>query len=348
MIVSTTLVGNNVDIVADALRSVVDWVDLCLVIDTGSTDGTLEVARSIAGAKYVERKFPWINDFAAARNFALAVATELGANWAITVDTDERIMPNGEDLRSVLRNCTEGVVMMSDSERTYAKERCFRLPSPSRFDGPTHEVFPSHDAAFFTFVSALFHELPKSPDGYRAKFERDAEILITHSAAHPHDPRWHYYLGDAFQSLGRLPEAIAAYDACALLWGWDEESAWACYRSAECLLTLGRHREALDRCAGGLARHAGVAELAWLAAVVTYDLGNAPQAVYWARLAITHGLFRGDGACVPRIGFRNRNALFEGPFDILRFALRALGDTAGADAAERAYHEAIAARESTG
>ena len=119
-IVSTTLVGNNVDIVADALRSVVDWVDLCLVIDTGSTDGTLEVARSIAGAKYVERVFPWINDFAAARNFALAAAAELGANWAITVDTDERIIPKGEDLRAVLRNCTEGVVMLSDSDRTYA------------------------------------------------------------------------------------------------------------------------------------------------------------------------------------------------------------------------------------
>jgi hypothetical protein len=43
-IASTTLTGNSAGLIADALRSVVDWVDYCLVIDTGVTDGTLEVA----------------------------------------------------------------------------------------------------------------------------------------------------------------------------------------------------------------------------------------------------------------------------------------------------------------
>jgi hypothetical protein len=62
-------------------------------------------------------------------------------------------------------------------------------------------------------------------------------------------------------------------------------------------------------------------------------------------LAIAMGHFRGDGASVQRIGFRHPPGLWEGPYDVLRFALRALGDESGAAEAERLYHEATAARQ---
>src|SRR6188768_2857610 len=134
-IASTTLTGNSAGVIADALRSVVDWVDYCLVIDTGVTDDSLDIARSVAGNKYVSRSFAWIQDFAAARNFALDAAAELGADWAITVDTDERIDRRGIDLRAVMASTTAGVLMMPSSDGTYAKERCFRLPAGQRFSG---------------------------------------------------------------------------------------------------------------------------------------------------------------------------------------------------------------------
>jgi tetratricopeptide (TPR) repeat protein len=343
-IVSTTLTGNNADIIADALRSVVQWVDVCLVIDTGVSDETLQIADSVAGSKCVLRRFPWIQDFAAARNFALDAAHALGGDWAVTVDTDERIAPNGEDLREMMTRAGEGVLMMYDEGRSYAKERCFRLPARARFEGPTHESFPAYRVGSRTLERSTFRELGKPAPLLRRKFERDVEILTRHTRAHPDDPRWFYYLGDSLKNLGKLPEAIAAYDACAALRGWNEESAWACYRAAECLCELRRLPEAIERCALGLTRHAGIAELAWLAGFAAYQLANHAQAVYWARLAIVHGSFEGDGASVPRIGFRNLSALYEGPYDILRFALRQLGDTAGADAAEQAYQRASAAR----
>jgi len=343
-IVSTTLTGNNADIIADALRSVVEWVDVCLVIDTGVGDETLQVAESVAGSKYVLRRFQWTQDFAAARNFALDTAHELSGDWAITVDTDERIQLNGEDLRELMAQASEGVLMLYDEGRSYAKERCFRLPAQVRFEGPTHESFAGYRVGCRTLERATFRELGKSPATLRRKFERDIEILTQYTRAHPEDPRWFYYLADSLKNLGKLPEAILAYDACAALRGWNEESAWACYRAAECLCELRRFREAMDRCALGLARHAGIAELAWLASFAAYQLGDHAQAVYWARLAIPHGLFAGDGASVPRIGFRNLAALYEGPYDILRFAARQLGDTAGADAAEQAYQRASAVR----
>jgi glycosyltransferase involved in cell wall biosynthesis len=343
-LISTTLTGNGASLIGDALKSVVGWVDVCLVIDTGVTDDTLAVARAVAGDKYAERRFTWIDDFSAARNFALDAAHELGGDWALTLDTDERVEPNGEDLRAELARGSEGVLMVMDAERTYAKERFFRLPMRERYVGPTHEAFPSYKAGTRTLAHATFHEVAKSPEELRKKFERDVAILEPHARKNPGDPRWHYYLGESLKNLEREEEAVRAYDACAALRGWNEESAWACYRAAECLCRLERFRDAIDRCAAGLARHAGIAELAWLAGFAAFQLGDAPQAVYWSRLSITHGLFRGAGAAVPRIGFRNPAALYEGPYDVLRFALRAVGDEAGAKEAERLWEQAAAAR----
>lgn len=74
-------------------------------------------------------------------------------------------------------------------------------------------------------------------------------------------------------------------------------------------------------------------------------LGRPAQTVYWARQSVAMGLYCGAGTAVPRIGFRHLPALWEGPYEVLRFALRAIGDDAGADQAERLFHEAKAARE---
>jgi len=343
-LVSMTLTSSCEGTIGDALKSVVDWVDCCLVIDTGVKDRTLEVAREVAGDKLVVRPFEWRSDFAAARNFSLDAAHELGGDWAVTIDTDERIDPRGDNLRARLGACKSGVVMLRHDSGVYAKERFFRLPVSVRFVGPTHESYAAFKVGSETLPKAVFRELPKTAEQNRAKFERDVVILTRHTGENSRDPRWFYYLGDSYANLGQREAAIDAFDRCAALRGWDEESAWACYRAAESLVALGRFDEAVDRCAAGMARHAGIAELPWLAAFASYRKGNNDQAIYWANLAIPNGLFRGIGAKVPRIGFRSLSPLWEGPFDVLRWALRAKGDAAGAAEAEALYEQAREAR----
>ncbi|MFN8661663.1 MAG: hypothetical protein U0075_07205 [Thermomicrobiales bacterium] len=343
-IVATTLSGNAQKEIGDALRSVVDWVDWCLLIDTGISDDTLRVAQAIAGPKLVVRTFPWTEDFGSARNFALAAAQELGADWAMTLDTDERIDLQGLEIHQALRIATADTLHVAHAAGTYGKERFFRLPARGAWNGPTHEAYVG-GGGVATLPQVVFDELGKDAGQYRRKAERDVAILTRHIAEHPRDPRWHYYLGDSLAGLERHEEATAAFRACADLRGWDEESAWALYRAAESLLALGRPTDAIEACAAGMSRHAGLGELPWLAAYAAWRADRPEQAVYWARVSIMLGHYLGSGATVPRIGFRHPPALWEGPFDVLRFALRRTGDDAGADDAERLYEEAKAARQ---
>ena len=347
MIVSTTLTASNADIIGDALASVAGQVDRCLVIDTGARDDTLEVARRVAGEKLLVREFPWKNDFSAARNFALEAAQQAGATWAVTVDTDERLLFDaGFDLRAALAATRANVLLVNDESGYYGKERIVRLPTAVRWTGPTHEALGGQlEVETATLPGVRFRELPKDEDALRRKFERDVAILRKHTRQHAKEPRWHYYLGASHQDLGQYAAAIDAYRACAALGGWAEEGAWACYRAAECCCALKHWSEAIEFCARGLAIRPATAELAWLAGYAAYNAKRYEDAIAWSNMAVVNGLHDGAGAGFKRKGFRNPTALYEGPYDVLRWTFKALGNADAAAEAAREFEAAKRARE---
>lgn len=77
------IVKNEEKVLARCLDSICDLMDEIIIVDTGSTDRTKEIA-----AKYTDKiyDFQWINDFAAARNFAFSKATK---EYIYSADADE-------------------------------------------------------------------------------------------------------------------------------------------------------------------------------------------------------------------------------------------------------------------
>jgi hypothetical protein len=96
------------------LASVQGVVSQIVLVDTGSTDRTRDIARA-AGAVVVDH--PWADDFAAARNAALPHAT---GDWILVLDADERLAPGaGAAIRAALKNPSFvlGLLPLSDASR---------------------------------------------------------------------------------------------------------------------------------------------------------------------------------------------------------------------------------------
>ncbi|WP_413167202.1 tetratricopeptide repeat protein [Capilliphycus salinus ALCB114379] len=82
------IVKNEQENLAQCLQSVKGVVDEMVVVDTGSTDRTAEIAKEWGAQVYY---FDWCDDFAAARNVALKYVT---GNWILVLDADERLVPS--------------------------------------------------------------------------------------------------------------------------------------------------------------------------------------------------------------------------------------------------------------
>lgn len=89
---------------AQCLSSVKDVIDEIIIVDTGSTDKTLEIAKSFNAKIF---NFDWINDFSAARNFAL---NKCSGDWILYLDADEELNPKSlDDLNNYKTHLPAGV-----------------------------------------------------------------------------------------------------------------------------------------------------------------------------------------------------------------------------------------------
>lgn len=85
------IVKNERENLPRCLASVKPYVDEIIVVDTGSEDGTPEIAANY-GAKV--SYFKWCDDFAAARNYVISQAS---GNWILMMDADEELVVESED-----------------------------------------------------------------------------------------------------------------------------------------------------------------------------------------------------------------------------------------------------------
>jgi glycosyltransferase involved in cell wall biosynthesis len=194
-----------------ALSSARPCVDELVVLDTGSTDATVALARS-AGARVGH--FAWIDDFAAARNAALALAD---ADWNVILDADEWIAERGVELLALRHTAPEFVgALRVDSQFDTPTgigvspswlQRV--LPRGVRYEGRVHEQ-PRHALAVRPLETAFTH------DGYRAgalqaKAGRNAELLARALALAPDDAYLHYQLGKDHDVYERYAEAAVHF-----------------------------------------------------------------------------------------------------------------------------------------
>lgn len=250
------IVRNEAARIERALTSVLPHVDEALVLDTGSADDTVALARA-AGAR-VEH-FEWVDDFAAARNAALDAAD---ADWHVVLDADEWLADGATVLAGLRHQAPTfvGAVRVdslddSGSATQQASSWISRvLPGPVRYAGRVHEQ-PQHALPVQRLAVTLGH------DGYvkealAAKAGRNRRLLEQEVAAHPNDPYAWYQLGKDHDVYERYADALECFDrAEELLPAGTAAPGWLhdlTVRSLHALKCLRRHADGLLRAEAGL------------------------------------------------------------------------------------------------
>ena len=168
------IVKNEKDVLARCLKSVKSIVNEIIIVDTGSTDKTPEIAKEF-GATIL--RYEWTDNFCAARNFSLDYVT---GDWVLVLDADEVLIYDSSEqiARLLTDNQAEGyfirvVNLLGEPPDLETSEdmvvRLFRNRPEYRFEGAIHEQInasiyrASGDHALKRVPLTIYH------DGYLAE-----------------------------------------------------------------------------------------------------------------------------------------------------------------------------------
>ncbi len=180
------IVKNEEKHLARCLSSVKDVADEIIMVDTGSTDKTIEIAE-LFGVKIFH--FKWVNDFSAARNFALSKCT---GDWILYLDADEELSPDSiEEVKKYKLhkragvNCTvKSLGSASTNESVMKYPRLFANVSGVEFVGKVHEqIIDSLRKNKIPLVESdieiIHHGYAIDKEGLQKKKERNLSLLLS-------------------------------------------------------------------------------------------------------------------------------------------------------------------------
>lgn len=251
------------------LKSLEGLADEIVVVDTGSTDRTVEIAEQF-GAKIGH--FAWIDDFSAARNESLRLAT---GEWVLWIDADEEVDPSGLTMirEGLMRPQFGGYFIQIDNrlgEGTTADRyvhtpvRLFRRLPGIEFTLRIHEqVLPSIERLGLptaTIAGARLNHYGYTEQvmAERNKLDRTIGMLRREIDENPAEPFHRFNLANALVVGGRWSEAAEAAAEAVDRMGDDAGYGSLCYHLLCCSLAeIGRPDEALARCEEAQARGFG-------------------------------------------------------------------------------------------
>jgi len=211
------IVKNEERNIEKALDWAKDIVFEIIVVDTGSTDRTIEIAKRMGAKVY---HFEWINDFAAAKNYAIEQAT---GDWIVLLDADEyfpsedaaKIVPFLTHIQSdpalykkwLIIQCS--LTNLDEAGNTVSishQERIFRNIPDIRYSGAIHERLnvPVENALFGDDIMIIHTGYTRTAYEETGKVERNIGILNTELKTSPNDLNLKAYLADALKAKAQL------------------------------------------------------------------------------------------------------------------------------------------------
>ncbi len=208
------IVKNEAKNLAKSIKSLKSQVNEIVVVDTGSTDNTITVARKLGAKVY---SFPWQDDFSKARNFALSKAK---GDWLVLLDADEYFTAKtAGNIRQVIRQAqqADGLLIQmvnydvdkAEIQDYFYQLRIVRNQQGLHYEGKIHEELKLFEGKSMNFRRVSPETLEIYHTGYsnsvtRQKVERNLSILQQAVADGQSEAELARYFCDCYLGLGDM------------------------------------------------------------------------------------------------------------------------------------------------
>lgn len=283
------IVKNEEDVLARCLDSVKGLVDEIVIVDTGSSDSTREIALKYTDKVY---DFPWIDDFSAARNFSFSKGSMQYLMW---LDADDILLEKDKNmllaLKETLPENTDVVMMryntsLDESGKplfSFYRERLLRRETGFVWKGAVHEAIETFGKKYYSEAAVTHAKLRPSEPGRNLRIY---EKLITQGAVLTGRDLF-YYARELYYNE-RDEEAQKAFmDFLEQKGGYIENKIEACRFLAFCRYRLKKDSEALEALLGSLKYDRPRAELCCDIGKHYLDRNAPANALPWFELALT-------------------------------------------------------------
>lgn len=217
------IVKNEEKFLEKCLNSVLDIVDEIIIVDTGSTDKTVDIAKKFNAQVF---NYEWNDSFSDARNFSLSKATK---DWILIMDGDDVFEENDKNKFKDLLKTTEYdgyffktiSYVMENNTYDFVYNSNLRLLKNNKeyeFIGTIHEQIcnKSHETDYskFKVEDILVHHNGYLPSTVREKDKRSRNIPLIKKELqkNPNNPFHNFNLGNEYMALGELENALQCYN----------------------------------------------------------------------------------------------------------------------------------------
>jgi len=287
------IVKTEEDVLARCLDSIKDAVDEIIIVDTGSTDRTKEIALGYTDKVF---DFEWINDFSAARNEAFSKAT---GDYQMWLDADD-IFPEASlkkllELKNNLSPDTDIVAMKyitnfdkNDNPMQIAtRERLIKRDKGYRWIDPVHECIPLLGNVLYSDIE-IYHRKIKNEGGLSFRNLNIYDEL--EKSGVQFTPRQKYYYARELLEHGQWIKSASYFEKFLDSGkGWVEDNIAACFKLSICYRILGQIERILPILTKSFSYDAPRAEICSEIGYYYKRMKNYRTALKWFKIAANLG-----------------------------------------------------------
>jgi glycosyltransferase involved in cell wall biosynthesis len=273
------IVKNEEKFLEKCLTSIKEQVDEIIIVDTGSTDNTIDIAKRFTDKVYFHQ---WENSFCKARNQALQYAKN---DWIFQIDADEELIAgNGLTIRRAVVDAEDSDIVFVKIYSTYANgsqksfhnlARLFRNNGKIHYEENIHEQVIGGTKDYFSSIMLSHYGYDIDETKAEEKFIRNTALLKNEIEKDPENPVHHHNLSVSYlikemneDAVSEAIKAIELSDSQKLgsnLYGWTHfVASMGCYR-------MGRLEDAKKFAEKSLNKYPEHLDSNYMLAIIAFD-----------------------------------------------------------------------------